>query len=289
MRQVGNKYLNTIVFCLCVIAACVPHVATGMCYAVFGFDDALIILTVAAVMAATAETAATLQQKKQDKANAKIAEANAREAMRHAENIDLQADQERLQLRLKAQQAAGKQRVTTAASGVMLGSGTSNAQAADIASAFDLDMKNLNYDIASRVWQQQMKSAEFQNQANAYKTSARNANKKIAYIWGKAALSIAGGWAGGAAVSAIAPSASVSAVAAGQAIGAGIGEMGTDLFAASRGLSAGRSANTETLVQYHSSSGNFKDKSSYGATLRQQKASAALNGPQSSKSIPSLN
>lgn len=265
MHRVGNKYLNTIVFYLCILASFLPRMADGVCTAAFGIDDALIIIAIAAVASATAQTASIMQQKKQDKANARIAESNARAAMRHAENIDLQADQERLQLRLKAQQAVGKQRAKTAASGFVLGQGTSNQQVGDLASAFSLDMKNLNYDIASRVWQQKMKSAEYQNQANAYKASAKSAGKKIGYVWGKAALSIGGAWAGGAL--AAAAGAGTKGVAFAQTAGALAGEAGTDLFAGSQGYSAGKSANTSTLMQFHAAEGSYKSKDPYKAQV----------------------
>lgn len=255
---------------------------------------ALIIAAIVTAIAASAQTAAVLQQKKQDKANAKIAEANAREAMRHAENIDLQADQERLQLRLKAQQAAGKQRASTAASGIMLGSGTSSAQAADLASAFDLDMKNLNYDIASRVWQQQMKSAEFQNQANKLKTNARNSGRKIAYIWGKAVGSWLLGWGAGAVAGSIAQGAKASAdaVAAAQAAGVSIGmaagETSADLLAANQGFALGATGGTDAALQVFEKQGSFDYFTMNSDTRQKLKADAKLK-PAGSKSIPSLN
>lgn len=263
----------------------------------------LIIGAVVAVLAATASTAQALQQKKQDKTNAKIAESNARAAMRHAENIDLQADQERLQLRLKAQQAVGKQRAKTAASGFVLGQGTSNDQIGDLASAFALDMKNLNYDIASRVWQQKMKSAEYQNQANAYKASASNAGKQIGYVWGMAAGSIAlgafGSWAGGQIAGALGEAtgeaASQSAIEAGQAIGTsvgmGIGEVGGSLVAASQGLGVSSTGGSAASLQASAQLGSFDYFMSDSKRMRLKAANASLaTGTSSSSSaIPKLN
>lgn len=255
---------------------------------------ALIIGAIVAVLAASAQTAQILQQKKQDKANAKIAESNARAAMRHAENIDLQADQERLQLRLKAQQAVGKQRAKTAASGFVLGQGTSNQQVGDLASAFSLDMKNLNYDIASRVWQQKMKSAEYQNQANAYKASAKSAGRKIGYVWGKAAGSIAlggaAGYFGGEVAEAL--GASTEAIAATQAVatsvGMAAGEVTTDVVAATQGISVGSTGGATAAMQTFDRQGAF-DYFMSDTTRQRLKANNALSSSSSSSAIPKLN
>ena len=218
----------------------------GNALAAFGIDDLLILGVVSAVISASAATAQAFQQKRQDKANAKIAEANANAALRHAYNIDRQADQERLQLRLKALQKIGQTRAGTAASGFLLGSGTANSKEADIASAFDLDMRNLNYDIASRVWQQKMRSAEYRNQASAYRAGAKGFGRKVGFIWGKAALESAGALAGAGIAAKMGAGATGQAfgTAIGAAAGGGVGDVG----AAWSGVSTYQSRTAETIA-----------------------------------------
>lgn len=218
----------------------------GNALAAFGIDDLLILGVVSAVISASAATAQAFQQKRQDKANAKISEANANAALRHAYNIDRQADQERLQLRLKALQKIGQTRAGTAASGFLLGSGTANSKEADIASAFDLDMRNLNYDIASRVWQQKMRSAEYRNQASAYRAGAKGFGRKVGFIWGKAALESAGALAGAgiAAKMGAGTTGQVFGTAIGAAAGGGIGDVG----AAWSGVTTYQSRTADTIT-----------------------------------------
>lgn len=97
---------------------------------------------------------------------------NARLATRQGEAIDLQGNQERLQLYNSMKQARGTARTSYAAGGVVLGSGSSADYEADIADAYDLDSRNLNYDIASRKWQAQVQAANATNQASLYKAQA---------------------------------------------------------------------------------------------------------------------
>ena len=152
-----------------------------------------IALLVTAALGAVQQTFQAVQQKKANERNAEIAEDNARRAHEHALNIQKQADQERNQLRLQALQALGTQRAEGGASGFALGAGTNNDMVADIESAFDLDMKNLNYDIAQREWQQNQKAAEYQTMANQLKYANKNFEQSLGIIWGGAALSAAAG------------------------------------------------------------------------------------------------
>lgn len=97
-----------------------------------------------------------------------IEEENARIADAQAQALSLQADQEYVALRQKmlANRAAGRN--AYAAGGVVLGSGSAANFEADIADAYDLDAKNLDYDVAGRVWQTQMAGRNAANQAKLY-------------------------------------------------------------------------------------------------------------------------
>ena len=103
---------------------------------------------------------------------ANLAEQNRKLALRQAEQTDLQGNQERNQLRLRMLDAKGEARNAYAASGVVLGSGSSADYEADIADAYDLDSRNLEYDIASRKWKLQMEAANYANQGALYRSQA---------------------------------------------------------------------------------------------------------------------
>lgn len=106
------------------------------------------------------------------KYQADLAEQNQRLALRQAEQTDLQGNQERNQLRLQMLDAKGEARNAYAASGVVLGSGSSADYEADIADAYDLDSRNLEYDIASRKWKHQVEAANYASQAALYNAQA---------------------------------------------------------------------------------------------------------------------
>ena len=103
---------------------------------------------------------------------ADIANQNRKLALRQAEQTDIQGNQERTQLRLQMLDAKGEARNAYAASGVVLGSGSSADYEADIADAYDLDSRNLEYDIASRKWKLQVEAANYANQASLYNAQA---------------------------------------------------------------------------------------------------------------------
>ena len=98
----------------------------------------------------------------------KIAENNAEMAARHAANIERQADQKRNALSLQMRQRIGTARTQYASQGVVLGSGIVLDYEADIANAYDLDLKNLNYDVAMEAWQTKVQGVNFMNQAKMY-------------------------------------------------------------------------------------------------------------------------
>lgn len=103
---------------------------------------------------------------------ANLAEQNRKLALRQAEQTDLQGNQERNQLRLRMLDAKGEARNAYAAGGVVLGSGSSADYEADIADAYDLDSRNLEYDIASRKWKLQVEAANYANQGALYRSQA---------------------------------------------------------------------------------------------------------------------
>lgn len=114
-------------------------------------------------------------QEEQAQYMADVQERNAKLAAVSAEHIGIQASQEREALRNNMLETRGEARTRYAASGVVLGKGVANDYEADIADAYDLDQRNLDYDIKSRQWQSRMaaynyasQSAIYQNQADAY-------------------------------------------------------------------------------------------------------------------------
>jgi hypothetical protein len=206
------------------------------------FTAAFWTMVAVAALSATAQTFQAVQQKQANERNAEIAEENARRAHEHALNIQKQADQERNQLRLQALQASGTQRAEGGASGFALGAGTSNDMAADIESAFDLDMKNLNYDIAQREWQQNQKAAEYQTMANQLKYANKNFEQNLGIIWGGAALSVAAGM-GASALASRAVTTAVASASPAAAFSAGSAS-GIAQLAANAGFSTGLGVQT---------------------------------------------
>ena len=97
---------------------------------------------------------------------------NAKAVARQAEALDLQGNQERAQLHGKMLQTKGEARASYAAGGVVLGAGSSADYEADIADTYDLDSRNLNYDIASRKWKLQVQANNAANQSALYKAQA---------------------------------------------------------------------------------------------------------------------
>jgi hypothetical protein len=60
---------------------------------------------------------------------------------------------------------------------VALGSGTALDYEADIADAYDSDIRNLEYDIASRKWQKQVEAANHSEQESVYLLQKKNAQR----------------------------------------------------------------------------------------------------------------
>ncbi len=112
------------------------------------------------------------QAQEQAEFQASIERENAKLAAIEAENIELQANQDRHQLRLKMLASKGEARASYAAGGVVLGAGSAADYEADIADAYDLDKRNLNYDIAQKQWQAKVQSVNASNQASLYTAQA---------------------------------------------------------------------------------------------------------------------
>ncbi len=117
------------------------------------------------------------QQADMAKYQADLEQANARNTLIQAENYDMQQDNERRKLQLNMLNRKGEARTSYAAGGVVLGSGSSADYEADIMDAYDLDSKNLDYDIANKKWQMQVQAANHQDQANLYRAQAKGYKK----------------------------------------------------------------------------------------------------------------
>ncbi|MBQ9376498.1 MAG: hypothetical protein IJU05_01670 [Schwartzia sp.] len=124
-------------------------------------------------------------------------EVNGVLALRQGEHIDLQANQDRLQLHNKMLQSQGDARASFAARGVALGSGTPNDYEADIADAYDLDSRNLEYDVAMKKWKYKVEAYNHFTQADIYRgqseayRSARSASL-LSGLFGTAGSAMSG-------------------------------------------------------------------------------------------------
>lgn len=129
-----------------------------------------------AVTGGVLSTVSSVQQaqaaQEQAEFQASIERENAKLAAVEAENINLQANQDRQQLRLKMLASKGEARASYAAGGVVLGSGSAADYEADIADAYDLDKRNLNYDVSQKQWQARVQSISASNQASLYAAQA---------------------------------------------------------------------------------------------------------------------
>ena len=111
--------------------------------------------------------------KNQAEYQAEVAEANALLARRQAERIDLSADQRRAALLMDFQGNRGAARAGFAANGVVLGAGTGLDYEADLAQTYDLDLKNLNYDVENQKWQAKVEGASLEAQSGLYKMQSK--------------------------------------------------------------------------------------------------------------------
>lgn len=164
--------------------------ATASVVAGVGVTVAADLAITGAVVGGVLSTVGAVQQAEQQQAQAEFyaeqeAE-NARLANRRAEAIEVMGNQERRKLRLQMLDQKSAARTGYAASGVVLGSGSTLDYEADIADAYDLDSRNLEYDIESRKWQQKVAAANASSQAAMYRDAAKAAgrSKTVSLIGG---------------------------------------------------------------------------------------------------------
>lgn len=139
-------------------------------------------LVMGALTAGTQAYAAHEQKKASDAAldyNRAVAEANAKSADDYARSIAQQGEWEKRRLALEYMQKEGQARTQYAAAGVALGSGTAADYMADIADAYDLDSRQLDYDIRSRVYQAKVQGANFRNEAGLYAVQRANTSRTM--------------------------------------------------------------------------------------------------------------
>lgn len=129
---------------------------------------------------------------------AKVEDENAKIAAQSSEANKLQANQKRLALLNQMQQMQGHIRSDFAGRGVVLGSGTPNDFEADLADSYDMDRRNLEYDVASRSWQYKVQETGHRQQADLYRAQAKGARALIPGVAAGGLLSTVGNLANSA-------------------------------------------------------------------------------------------
>jgi len=129
---------------------------------------------------------------------AKVEDENAKIAAQSAEANKLQANQKRLALLNQMKQMQGHVNADFAGRGVVLGSGSPNDFQADLADSYDMDRRNLEYDVASRSWQYKVQEAGHRQQADLYRAQAKGARALIPGVAAGGMLSTLGNLAQGA-------------------------------------------------------------------------------------------
>lgn len=155
-----------------VLGASAGAAATVGALAAVGIDVAIGATVAGGVVSTVTGIQQAESQKRQAEYQAELERQNARMANRQAEELDLQANQERTNLRQKVLAQRGDARAAYAASGVVLGAGSVADYEADIADAYDLDRRNLDYDVASKKWKLQVQAADSVSQASLYDAQA---------------------------------------------------------------------------------------------------------------------
>lgn len=108
----------------------------------------------------------------------KLEEWNAKQGEVAAQNLEIQGDQERRKLRVAMLDKLSAGRVGYGASGVVLGRGSAVDYEADVMDAYDLDKRNLNYDIAGRSWQTRMGAVNSSAQGHLYGAQSSNYSRQ---------------------------------------------------------------------------------------------------------------
>lgn len=162
---------------------CIATAITLGTVGIAGLTTALItdVAVTAAVAGGVMGIVGSVQQAEQQKEMANFqaeqeAE-NARLARKEAEAIKVQGDQENAQLRQKMLLQRSSARTGFAAGGVVLGGGSTLDYEADIADAYDMDSRNLEYDIKSRQWQSHVRAANATSQSAMYRSQASAAER----------------------------------------------------------------------------------------------------------------
>ena len=165
------------------IGATVGATGTAATLVGLGVVAAETIGVAAAVGGGIVSTIGGIQQQQaiaaQAEYQAKVEEENAKIAMQSGEANELQANQKRLALLNQMRQMQGRVRTDFAGRGVLLGSGTPNDYEADVADAYDMDKRNLEYDTASKTWQYRVQAQGHQQQAELYRAQAKGARSMI--------------------------------------------------------------------------------------------------------------
>lgn len=114
------------------------------------------------------------QQAAAYKAQARVAENNARMAQEQGSEAARQGAREEKQLRRQGAQFAGSQLATLAASGGQIG-GSSLGVLADTAMGIEEDAQTIRFNTMKNKWGFDVQAVNYQNEANAARSSAKNA------------------------------------------------------------------------------------------------------------------
>lgn len=155
----------------------VTSVSTGVAATIgIGATVAADLAITGALVGGVMGTIGSVQQAEQQKQmadfQAEQEAENARLARKEVEAIKVQGDQEKQQLRQKMLLQRSSARTGFAASGVVLGAGSTLDYEADIADAYDMDSRNLDYDIKSRQWQARVGAVNAMDQSRMYRRQA---------------------------------------------------------------------------------------------------------------------
>lgn len=155
---------------------CILSISLGTTLGTVLAITAGVAATAAAVTGGVVSTVAGVQEAQNRQAQAEymaeVEAKNAKLAARQAEQIGMQADNERQELRNKMLLASGQARSSYAAQGVVLGAGSAADYEADIADAYDMDSRNLDYDVAMRQWKLRVEAGNATDQGSLYKAQA---------------------------------------------------------------------------------------------------------------------
>lgn len=152
-----------------------------MCSVTAAYVASMVVMAAAGTVSTVASVQQSKTQKKVAEFQEDVARNNAEMANRHADNIERQADQRRMALRRNMLQRQGTARAEYASQGVVLGSGVVLDYEADIANAYDLDLRNLNYDVASQAWQTRVEGTGQMNQSKLHAVEAKAYKQKMIY------------------------------------------------------------------------------------------------------------